>query len=130
MPAASCEDPAPNLERMDGVRAHLVDEATARALADIFQALADPTRARIISALAARELCVGELAALLGMSISAISHQLRLLRRLRVVKYRRQGQHIFYGLDDDHVAALYRCGLEHVRHAWPALPKLVGHDLT
>lgn len=126
MPAACCEEPTLNQERVNAVRPHLVDEATARAMADIFQALADPTRARIISALAAQELCVGELAALLGMSISAISHQLRLLRRLRVVKYRRQGQHIFYALDDEHVAALYRCGLEHVRHGEAALPQKLG----
>jgi DNA-binding transcriptional ArsR family regulator len=111
-----CDEPPADLHRLELARSQVVDEATAQALAEILQALADPTRVRIISALAAQELCVGELAALLGLSISAISHQLRLLRRLRVVKSRRQGQHIFYTLDDEHVALLYRCGLEHVRH--------------
>lgn len=88
----------------------------AEELAATFSALADPTRVRLIAALAQGELCVGELAAALGMSLSAVSHQLRLLHRLRVVKRRRAGRHIHYALDDEHIATMYRCGLDHLQH--------------
>jgi len=95
----------------------LLDDGEAESMAETFQALADPTRVRLISALVDGERCVGDLAGLLGMSVSAISHQLRLLHRLRIVRRRRDGRHIYYALDDDHIATIYRCGLEHVRHA-------------
>jgi DNA-binding transcriptional ArsR family regulator len=94
----------------------LIDSATAEQLAQVFRAMADPTRVRILSALVETELCVGDLAAGLDMSISAISHQLRLLRELRVVRRRREGKHIYYALDDEHVRDLFARGLEHVRH--------------
>jgi DNA-binding transcriptional ArsR family regulator len=93
-----------------------VDSAVAEQLAQVFHALADPTRVRVVSALVGAELCVGDLAAMLDMSISAISHQLRLLRELRVVRRRREGKHIYYALDDEHVGDLFARGLEHVRH--------------
>jgi|YNPNPStandDraft_1061719.scaffolds.fasta_scaffold09427_4 DNA-binding transcriptional ArsR family regulator len=95
---------------------HLLGSTEADELAETFEALADPTRVRLVSALAEAELSVGELAGLLGMSISAISHQLRLLRRLRLVKRRREGKRIYYALDDEHIANIYRYGLDHVRH--------------
>jgi len=85
-------------------------------MAQTFRALADPTRVRILSALTRTELCVGDLAVVLGMSISAISHQLRLLRGLRLVRRRRAGKHIYYTLDDEHVRDLFERGLEHVQH--------------
>lgn len=94
----------------------MVDTATARQLAAFFQALSDPTRVRIISALGVGELCVCDLAATLGMSQSAISHQLRLLRQLHLVRRRREGQIVYYALDDQHVSALFAEGLDHVRH--------------
>jgi DNA-binding transcriptional ArsR family regulator len=93
-----------------------MDEVTAEQLAQVFRALADPTRVRMVSVLVGAELCVGDLAAALGMSVSAVSHQLRLLRELRVVRRRRQGKRIFYALDDDHVRDLFERGLEHVQH--------------
>ena len=90
---------------------------TAEDLAETFGALADPTRVRLISALAQRkELRVGELTAALAMTISAISHQLHLLHRLRVVRRRREGKHVYYALDDEHIATIFQCGLEHVQH--------------
>lgn len=89
---------------------------TAERLAAIFSALSDPTRVRLIAALSEGECCVGALASALGMSVSAISHQLGLLRQLRVVRVRRAGRYIFYSLDDEHVTTMYRCGLEHVSH--------------
>ncbi|NLG51620.1 MAG: helix-turn-helix transcriptional regulator [Chloroflexi bacterium] len=103
-------------EQLGQVAARAISEEVAVELAAIFSALADPTRVRLISALAEGELCVGELASLVGMSISAVSHQLRLLRQLRVVRYRREGRHIFYALDDEHISTLYRVALEHLDH--------------
>lgn len=102
--------------RVEEARQSLVASSTAGQLAQVFRALADPTRVRIVSALAQSELCVGDLAAVLRMSISAVSHQLRLLRELRVVCKRRDGKHIYYALDDEHVGDLFARGLEHVRH--------------
>jgi ArsR family transcriptional regulator, lead/cadmium/zinc/bismuth-responsive transcriptional repressor len=112
-----CDDPNTDPERVAKVRARLVALDTAGDLADTFKALADPTRVRLISALTGMELCVGELASALNMTISAISHQLHLLRRLRIVKYRREGKHVFYALDDEHISTIYRCGLEHIHHS-------------
>jgi ArsR family transcriptional regulator len=103
----------------DQVRAvigRLVDDSTAIRLAETFRALSDPTRVRIVSLLAEGELCVCDLAAALGMSQSAVSHQLRSLRDLRLVRWHREGRQIFYTLDDEHVADLFRRGLEHVMH--------------
>jgi ArsR family transcriptional regulator len=94
----------------------LADPSTAGQLAQVFRAMADPTRVRIISALACAEMCVGDIAAALEMSVSAVSHQLRLLRDLRVVRKRRDGKHIYYALDDEHIQELFALGLEHVRH--------------
>ena len=103
-------------ELIERVRTEIADERTANLLAETFKALADGTRIRLISALTGRELCVGELAAVLGMSISAVSHQLGSLRTMRLVKSRRSGRHIYYALDDEHVTELYGLCLEHVTH--------------
>jgi DNA-binding transcriptional ArsR family regulator len=90
-------------------------------LTEIFRVLGDPTRVRILDALASSELCVGELARRVGISESAVSHQLRLLRGARIVRPRRDGRLMYYALDDQHVLALFRQGLKHVqeggRHA-------------
>ncbi len=96
-------------------RAMLPDPVVAR-LAETFSALGDTTRVRILHALSERELCVCDLASLLAMTPSAVSHQLRLLRHLRLVKPRKAGRMVYYSLDDDHVVDLFRRGLEHVRH--------------
>jgi DNA-binding transcriptional ArsR family regulator len=103
-------------DEVEAVMDRLVDDATALRLAETFRALSDPTRVRIVSLLTEAELCVYDLAAALGMSQSAVSHQLRSLRDLRLVRWRREGRQIFYTLDDDHVADLFRRGLEHVAH--------------
>ena len=84
------------------------------ALAETFQALSDPTRVRIIWALSHQELCVGDLAGLLGLTDSAVSHQLRLLRGQRLVKYRKHGKATYYTLDDDHIRNLFAEGVRHV----------------
>lgn len=85
-------------------------------LSDIFKVMGDPTRLRIIHALSSGEMCVCDIAASLGMEHSAISHQLRILRNMRVVKFRKQGKEAIYSLDDSHVLELFNEGLEHARH--------------
>jgi len=82
-------------------------------LAALFAALSDPNRLRIISTLLAGECSVGEIASRVDLSESAVSHQLRGLRQMRLVRTRKQGRQVFYALDDDHVARLYQLGLEH-----------------
>jgi DNA-binding transcriptional ArsR family regulator len=84
------------------------------ALAETFRVLGDTTRVRILDALSRSELCVCDIARLLGLSESAVSHQLRLLRGLRLVRPRRNGRMVFYTLDDQHIVRLFEQGLEHV----------------
>lgn len=105
--AGKAEDPAQ--------RAPLSDQMAVR-LAELFQALSDATRVRIVALLLDAEMCVGEIAEQLGMSQSATSHQLRTLRDLQLVRTRRKGKRIFYTLDDDHVAELFQTGFDHVLH--------------
>jgi DNA-binding transcriptional ArsR family regulator len=95
--------------------AELLETELVAALADTFKVLGDPTRVRILDALARRELCVGDIADLLGLTESAVSHQLRLLRGARLVRQRRAGQMMFYALDDHHIVRLFAQGLEHVQ---------------
>ena len=102
---------------MRRVQSHPLAAELTEQLAETFKALADPTRVRILHALSHAELCVGDLAAVLGMSESAVSHQLRLLRGLRVVRARREGKQVFYALDDEHVTRLFQLSLEHLGHA-------------
>ena len=93
----------------------LRDEAMVQALADTFRILGDPTRVRIVDALAPGQLCVHEISDRIGISESAVSHQLRLLRNLRLVRSRREGRMIFYALDDRHIITLFRQALRHVQ---------------
>lgn len=94
----------------------LLKEQTFTHLADLFSVLSDPTRLRIISVLLEGEMNVGEIAARLEMSESAVSHQLRSLRYMRLVRGRKNGRQVYYTLDDDHISQLYRLGLDHVEH--------------
>ena len=103
-------------DRVQAALPFLLEDVTAMRLAETFKALSDPSRVRIVSLLAQAELCVGDLAAALAMSQSAVSHQLRTLRDLHLVRWRREGRQIYYTLDDEHVADLFRRGLEHVAH--------------
>lgn len=93
-----------------------IDEGTYQRLAETFKTLGDPTRIKIIHALSQTELCVCDLAELLDMSQSATSHQLRVLRTNRLVKYRKEGRTVYYSLDDDHILLLFNQGLIHVLH--------------
>ena len=96
------------------LRGRAGDHELAR-LADTFQIMASPSRLRIVEALAAREMCVCDLAAVVGVSQSAVSHHLRQLRQMRIVTHRKSGRMAYYRLDDEHVARLFATGLEHVR---------------
>ena len=93
-----------------------VTPAVASDLANLFDALSDPTRILIISALLNGEVGVGELVERLGLSKSAVSHQLRGLRDKRLIRTRKQGRNVFVCLDDDHVIELFKRGLDHVLH--------------
>ncbi len=97
-------------------RAALAVLPPAPQVAGLFALLADPTRLRLVAALAAGELCVCDLAAATGVNRTTVSHQLRTLRDGRVVRARRQGRVIFYALDDDHVGTLYAVAATHVEH--------------
>ena len=85
-------------------------------LAELFGALSDPNRLRIISSLMEGERSVGAIATLVELSESAVSHQLRGLRQMSLVSARKSGRQVFYSLDDDHVSRLYQLGLDHVLH--------------
>lgn len=96
--------------RVEVLPAHVVST-----LADIFSALGEPTRLRIIHALSRAELCVGDLAAVLGLAVPAVSQHLRVLRARRIVRARRAGKMVYYALDDAHVADLFAVALAHAR---------------
>jgi len=96
------------------MRRQPLSDASAAALAETFRALGDLTRVRMLDALARSELCVQDLAARLHLTESAVSHQLRLLRNMRLVRTRRDGRLVFYALDDQHIVGLFEQGLEHV----------------
>jgi DNA-binding transcriptional ArsR family regulator len=103
--------------RLAELRQGLVGPDDVTDLAETFRVLGDPTRVRMLDALSHGELCVCDLATLVGLSESAVSHQLRLLRNLRIVKPRRDGRMVFYALDDRHIITLFRQGLRHVQEA-------------
>ena len=94
----------------------MIDESVAAQMADVFKALADPTRVKLIYALLNNELCVHDLSTLLEMGQSAVSHQLRYLRNLRIVKRRKSGKTVFYSLDDKHIEEIFVQTLQHLRH--------------
>lgn len=100
--------------KVSELRTALIGIASVQALAETFKALGDSTRVRILDALSRSELCVCDLARLLGLRESAVSHQLRLLRGMRLVRPRREGRMMFYTLDDQHIMRLFEQGLEHV----------------
>ncbi len=93
-----------------------IDPSTSVRLADLFSALSDPNRLRIISTLLERERSVGEISEAIGLSESAVSHQLRGLRHMHLVRARKAGRQVFYCLDDDHVTKLFQMGLDHVEY--------------
>jgi ArsR family transcriptional regulator, lead/cadmium/zinc/bismuth-responsive transcriptional repressor len=109
-----CEIECIDQAKVAAVRERLLpDDATAR-LAEMFKVLGDGTRVRIIHALSLEELCVCDIASILGTTRSAVSHQLRMLRNMRAVRYRKAGKIVYYSLDDTHVSNLFGEGLKHI----------------
>lgn len=96
------------------VRANMPEEDPVYEVAELFKVFGDSTRARIICALTISELCVCDLSAILNMSQSAVSHQLRILKQSRIVKNRRAGKAVYYSLDDDHIKNLFSIAFEHI----------------
>lgn len=101
---------------VNDVQKHMPPEEDLMELADLFKVFGDSTRVKIVYALFRAEMCVCDIAVLLGMTKSAISHQLRVLRQAHLVKYRKEGRTVFYSLDDDHVSTIFDQGLLHISH--------------
>jgi DNA-binding transcriptional ArsR family regulator len=93
-----------------------LDELVAAQVAELFSALGDTSRIRIIALLTEAEMNVGQLAESVDLSQSAVSHHLRHLRQMRLVRTRKDGRHVYYHLDDEHIKDIFQCGLEHVLH--------------
>ena len=98
----------------ESIRGMMPSDETFADLADLFKMFGDSTRAKILGCLQIRDLCVGEIAEVLGMSVSAVSHQLRILRGAKLVKGTKEGKEVKYSLDDDHVTKIMEYGLTHV----------------
>jgi len=101
-------------DKVDELRHGLPDDDTLARLADLYKVFGDGTRIRILYVLFESEVCVCDIARLLGMTQSAVSHQLRILKQASLIRSRRDGKTIFYSLADDHVTTLLRMGMEHV----------------
>jgi len=109
-----CKTEVVNYEKVERARNRLPGDQDITELSETFKVLSDPTRLKIVLALTNEEMCVCDLAALIDVSISAISHQLRLLRSMRLVSYRKEGKMVYYRLDDDHVENLINEASKHV----------------
>ena len=111
-----CDTHVIDREKVERISKIMLDDSTTLDLAEIFRTLGDSTRIKILFALSKTELCVCDLSSLLNISSSAISHQLRFLRALRLVKPAKKGRIVHYSLDDKHILKLFEEGLKHVRH--------------
>ena len=112
--APGCETSLVYLESVRQVQPEVLDTEKAQRMAAFFSTLSDPHRLKLLSALAHQELCVCDLAAAVKMGESAVSHQLRVLRSHRLVKYRRQGRNVYYSMADQHITSLYKEVAEHL----------------
>lgn len=101
---------------MLSLKQEMIADRSAAQMADWFKAFSDPTRIRIVDVLLRNELCVHDIAVLLDMGQSAVSHQLRYLRNLRIVKRRKQGKTVYYSLDDVHIEQIFLQTLQHIGH--------------
>jgi DNA-binding transcriptional ArsR family regulator len=111
----NCHPPHPvEIDAVQQIQSHILTTEKAQQMAEFFSLLGDANRLRIVSVLAIQELCVCDLAAALDMSESAVSHQLRALRAMRLVRYHKRGRKVFYRLQDNHVLDLYRSVAEHL----------------
>ena len=119
--ADRCEVRHVDAQKVERGRALLLDDERYMALAETFRALGDSSRAKILYSLVQQELCVCDLAAVVGLSESAVSQHLRILRSLRLVKSRREGKMVYYSLDDAHIRILLDVCLDHVQHGSEAI---------
>lgn len=110
-----CEEHVVHVDAVEMARSAMPGDEITSAASDFFKAFSDKTRLRILTALVTRELCVCDIAALLGMSQSAISHQLRFLKQARLVKSRKSGKTVYYALCDDHIQIILAQGIAHVQ---------------
>ncbi len=110
-----CEVKSVDKAKVNAVKKTMLSERDVHSLSEIFSVLAEPARIKIIYALSKEELCVCDIANILGNSISAVSHQLRILRNMRLVKFRKEAKRVYYSLDDRHINRLFNEGLKHVR---------------
>jgi DNA-binding transcriptional ArsR family regulator len=116
-PIACAEPHAPDRQALDAVRSKLLTPEDVESVSEVFKLLGDPTRVRLLDALVLGERCVCDLAELVGLSESAVSHQLRLLRHARLVRVRRSGRLAYYSLDDHHVIGLLHDARTHVQES-------------
>ncbi len=115
IPSPALTDSPPVLpDLVETVKADLPSDEFLYDLAELFKVFGDSTRIKVLFALFESELCVGDIAQVLNLSQSAVSHQLRILKQFKLVKFRRQGKTIYYSLDDDHVRSIIAMGAEHV----------------
>lgn len=112
--APTCEYMHAHEDIINDVKEKMIDENSLYDLADLFKIFGDTTRIKILYVLSEHSMCVCDIATLLGISISAVSHQLKVLKTAKLVKYRRQGKTVFYSLSDDHVKTIINNGLEHI----------------
>lgn len=109
-----CENESANLENVMFVRNKMIPEEEIFDLAEVFKVFGDSTRMKIINALMIKDLCVCDIAEITNSTPSAISHQLRVLKQAKLVKYRKEGKSVIYSLDDDHVKEIFEKGREHI----------------
>lgn len=113
-----CSEKKIHEEIVTKTKNEMPDEEVLADLSDLFRVFGDTTRVKIIFALFSNEMCVCDIAELLGMTQSAISHQLRVLKNARLVKFRKGGKTVFYSLDDEHISGILKYGLEHIKEEY------------
>lgn len=114
--AVNCACNVIHRDVIEKVQKNMPDEDFLYDLAELFKVFGDSTRIRILSALMENEMCVCDICTLLSMTTSAISHQLRILKQAKLVKYRKDGKVVYYSLDDEHVEKIISIGLNHIEH--------------
>lgn len=114
MKQEACEHTIIDEKSVKAMKKMMLSQDTTDRLSEAFKALGDPTRIKIIYALSKKKLCVCDLSASLGMSQSAVSHQLRILRNLKLVRFEKRGKSVYYSLDDEHILNIFNKCLEHV----------------
>ncbi|NLX70549.1 MAG: helix-turn-helix transcriptional regulator [Clostridiales bacterium] len=113
-----CTDDIVHEQTLQHVRTNMLNDQIVNELAEFFRLFGDATRLRILYALSLSEMCVCDISEFLDMSQSAVSHQLKVLRQSRLVKYRREGRNVFYSLDDEHIQQIIAIGLKHINEKY------------